>query len=162
MRGIAEWRLDREIAKAVIPPLADVGIGDSQRLADRLCIQVYGQQAAIVAGFGLHLRNCGIHNLAACRSHGPKTPPAGTCASLLNYRRWVARRSGQPCAYWHAPTASGGLCNRRLVGGRSARSGKLVAYDPSVRFQLSLSNGPVQHPLSFWARPRHWFPESDQ
>jgi hypothetical protein len=32
----------------------------------------------------------------------------------------------------------------------------------SIRTQLSLSDSSVQHALSFWARSRRWFSESDR
>jgi hypothetical protein len=32
----------------------------------------------------------------------------------------------------------------------------------SIRIQLSLSHGPIQHSLSFWTRPRYRFPEGDR
>src|SRR5580704_17921000 len=161
-RWVALGWLDREIAETPVAPRAHLRVGYLERLADRLCLQVDRQQTTDGSGLGPHLWNRRVYHPAARRSRRPKGRPAQTRASLYDYRRRLARRSGQPRADRNAPTAARRLYYSGLVGGRSVGANKLVAHGPGIRLQLALCDRAVQHPLSVRTRPRHRFPEGDR
>ena len=153
----------REKIEAPVAPPADFRLGHPDRLADRLCVQADGSPAAPTV-------------LAVALTYGVAAyvilPRAVRMGLNILQRKRVPRFTmtgdglpGDPVNLVLIGTlqqlrAAFAAC--RLVGGRPFGSGKFVAHGPRLRVQLALSDGAVQHALSFRSRPGHRLPEGDR